>query len=176
MAFIRKIKAALVKIDIEDYVGESTYIFYDIVTGELRIHDGTPGGVPLVGGGGGGGTAWGTITGTLSNQTDLQTALDNATITTWGDVIGTLTDQTDLTTYIDNATEEEMFAAQIDFITDDLLYRGEAVPGAATNTATWRIRKITIDNSGEGDIVTVWADGNDNFDNIWDNRLGLSYS
>jgi len=46
MAFIRKIKASLVRQDVEDYIGEETYLFYDIETGCLRQYDGTPGGIP----------------------------------------------------------------------------------------------------------------------------------
>jgi len=46
MAFVRKVKAALVRIDIDSYVGESSYLFYDIQTGELRISNGTAGGTP----------------------------------------------------------------------------------------------------------------------------------
>ena len=46
MAFVRKIKAALVKQDVEDYVGEESYLFYSIETGCLRMYDGTPGGKP----------------------------------------------------------------------------------------------------------------------------------
>ena len=204
MAFIRKIKASLVRKDLEDYVGEETYIFHDIVSGELRITDGTPGGAPIFVPGGGSDVAaiWGNITGTLSDQTDLQTALDsaddtalwgsitgnivdqtdlqtaldNAEITVWGDIIGTLSDQTDLQAALDAKLEEEVFAQQIDFITDDLLYRGEAEPGTATSANLWRIRRITIDNAGEGDISTVWADGDNDFDNVWDDRLILAYS
>lgn len=45
---IRKIKASLVKQDINDYVGESTYIFYDVDTGDLRLWNGNPGGISLL--------------------------------------------------------------------------------------------------------------------------------
>jgi len=280
MAFIRKIKASLVRIDIEDYVGESTYIFYDIVSGELRIFDGTPGGTPIFIAGdsnlevqdeggplttsaallnfaGAGVTATvpgpaGEILVTIPGASDLEIEDEGGSLTTaaslinfagagvtatepvsgeilvtipggsalevedegnsisaavtlidfagsgvtvtepgpsgemlvtipsggtvWGDVTGTLSDQTDLQDALDAKLEEEVFAQQIDFINDDLLYRGEAEPGTALNANAWRIRKITIDNDGEGDIATVWADGNNDFDNIWDNRLGLSYS
>ena len=56
MAIIRKIKAGLVKVDINDFIGEEGTIFYDVETGELRLSDGvTPGGIPISGGGGGGG-------------------------------------------------------------------------------------------------------------------------
>lgn len=71
MAFIRKIKGSLVKLDVTDYIGEDSYMFYDIVTGSLRIHDGTPGGAIITGAGSGG--SWGGITGTITDQTDLVT-------------------------------------------------------------------------------------------------------
>lgn len=55
MAFFRKIKAGLVKDDIENFVGEEGNIFFNIETGELRLSDGvTPGGIGIGGGGGGG--------------------------------------------------------------------------------------------------------------------------
>ncbi len=62
MAFIRKIKGSLVRQDSSIYVGEDTYLFYDIDTGCIRRSDGvTPGGVPLdigcFGGAGGPGAA-----------------------------------------------------------------------------------------------------------------------
>ena len=284
MAFVRKIKASLVRIDVDDYVGEETYLFYDIVSGSLRIWDGTPGGTPLLGGGGGtpggvdgdiqinDGGAFGTIAGftidaatfnagnftfnidqtvgagengyalvynnatgeieltpvtataaggndeiqfssggVLSSNanftftTSLLTAgsflfdvnqavgagEDNFVLTynngtgeisleessvAWGNITGTITDQTDLTAYIDNATEEEMFAQQVDFVTKDLIFRAEAAPGTATSAALWRIRRLDIDNASKGDVATTWADGNDNFDNVWDDRAILTYS
>jgi len=47
MAAIRKIKGSLVNIDVDDYIGEYSYLFYDIISGSLRIFDGTPGGYPI---------------------------------------------------------------------------------------------------------------------------------
>jgi hypothetical protein len=50
VAFFRKIKAGLVKDDIESFVGEQGNIFFNVETGELRLSDGsTPGGVPIIG-------------------------------------------------------------------------------------------------------------------------------
>jgi len=47
MAFIRKIKASLVRQDSSEYVGEDSYLFYDIETNCIRVADGiTPGGLP----------------------------------------------------------------------------------------------------------------------------------
>ena len=55
-----------------------------------------------------------------------------------------------------------------------LQYVGWAEFGSDTNTSVWRIRRITFDSLG--DSAWEWADANDEFDNIWDNRTSLSYS
>ncbi len=71
-------------------------------------------------------------------------------------------------------------AAQLDDTggSPQVLYQGEAATGSATSAAVWRIKRLTIttDGGGNDDIATEWADGNANFDNIWDNRLALSYA
>ena len=55
MAFFRKVQAGLVKSDIEEFVGQSGNLFFDVETGEFRLSDGvTPGGISLGSGGGGG--------------------------------------------------------------------------------------------------------------------------
>lgn len=56
----------------------------------------------------------------------------------------------------------------------EITYRGDALPGSATSAASWRVQQMTMQS--DGDIAILFADGNDNFDNIWDNRLSLSYS
>jgi hypothetical protein len=213
---IRKIKASLVKADVDAYVGEYSYLFYDIDSGSLRIYDGTPGGLNLLGGGAGnpagsdteiqfnnsgifGADANFTFTTALltagsfafnidqtvgAGQDNYVLTYDNGTgeiglelpTVAWGDITGTITDQTDLVTYIADELEEEMFAEQVDFVTNDLIYRGEAAPGTATSAALWRIRRLDIDNASKGDVATTWADGNANFDNVWDNRASLTYS
>lgn len=53
------------------------------------------------------------------------------------------------------------------------IYFGYANPGTATSSASWKIKKMTIDGS---DFNVKFADGNSNFDNTWDNRASLSYS
>lgn len=50
-------------------------------------------------------------------------------------------------------------------------YIGHAVPATATSAASWRIKRLT-----NSDNTTIYADGNANFDNVWDNRASLSYS
>ncbi len=55
------------------------------------------------------------------------------------------------------------------------IYYGVAVAGSATNQAVWSIRRET--KTKENDIVIVeWADGNELFDNIWDERRNLAYA
>jgi hypothetical protein len=70
-----------------------------------------------------------------------------------------------------------MYNKEIDEITGGDLYVGEALPGTLTSEAKWRIQFVDFTKSGSlEDISITWADGNALFDNIWDNRLGLSYS
>lgn len=51
------------------------------------------------------------------------------------------------------------------------LYVGKAATGSSTASAVWQIQRIT-----QSDATILWADGNGNFDNVWDNHASLSYS
>ena len=53
------------------------------------------------------------------------------------------------------------------------VYIGEADPGITTAQALWRIKRTVF--TGD-DSETLFAGGNENFDNVWDNRAGFSYS
>ncbi len=53
----------------------------------------------------------------------------------------------------------------------DIDYVGEAAIGTATSAASWRIKKVDT-TSG---IAITWA-GTGIFDQVWDNRVSLSYS
>lgn len=62
---------------------------------------------------------------------------------------------------------------QIDAATAGTVYIGKAAIGTATSAAQWQVQKILT----SGGVTTItWADGNQKFDNIWDNRASLSYS
>lgn len=55
------------------------------------------------------------------------------------------------------------------------IYYGFAVAGSATNQPVWSIRRES--RTKENDILIVeWADGNELFDNIWEQRLDLAYA
>lgn len=50
-------------------------------------------------------------------------------------------------------------------------YHGFAAPGIATATAAWRVMRVTIASQ-----AIDWAEGNDKFLHVWDNRASLNYS
>ncbi len=51
-------------------------------------------------------------------------------------------------------------------------YVGFAVVGSLGSDNVWQVKKI---NETTGVVIT-WADGNSEFDNVWDNYLSLTYS
>ena len=55
-------------------------------------------------------------------------------------------------------------------------YIGRAVPGSLTSAAVWSISKSVIETGLDNDTSQTWADGDADADNIWDDRLTLSYS
>lgn len=63
-----------------------------------------------------------------------------------------------------------------DNVSSTVSYSGWAEIGNANNTnlAVWRIRRATAD--GNGDWIWAWAGGTDEFTNIWDDRLSLTYT
>mgnify|MGYP006935473121 CR=1 FL=1 len=68
------------------------------------------------------------------------------------------------------------YATRIDQAVDGLTYyTGFADVGSSTSSAVWRVKKTVLSDTSD-DVVITWADGNANFDNIWDNRLSLTYS
>lgn len=66
------------------------------------------------------------------------------------------------------------YAQVIDVVSDYLIYKGWAAVGSLTSSPLWRIQKIVI--GFDDDVTKTWADGDAEFDNIWDNRLSLTYS
>lgn len=72
-----------------------------------------------------------------------------------------------------HSSKNEEFAVQIDQANATTTYVGEAQIGSATSSAVWKIKKIVCADS---DLTITYADGNKNYDNIWDNRASLNYS
>jgi hypothetical protein len=51
-------------------------------------------------------------------------------------------------------------------------YIGEAAPASSTSSPVWRIRKLDT-TSG---VNLLYADGDTQFNNVWDNRASLTYT
>lgn len=61
----------------------------------------------------------------------------------------------------------------IDESNPNIIYKGFASPAANPQEAVWAIQRI----SNTGDVCSYqWADGNKDFDNIWNNRTELLYA
>jgi len=73
-----------------------------------------------------------------------------------------------------SAEEQMVYAKRVDFLSETLLYKGEAETGASESSPLWRVRKIVI--GPDGDVTQTWANGNSNFTNRWTDRLTLTYS
>jgi hypothetical protein len=74
--------------------------------------------------------------------------------------------------WVRNAGTYAAFSIQIDVASSTVTYIGKAVPGTATSSSTWQIKKI---DSTSGTSI-LFASGNSNFDKVYDNRASLSYS
>lgn len=81
------------------------------------------------------------------------------------------------TTAMDNADDLQIhYVAPDDNVIIDesggtYTYFGFASPASATSAARWKIKRLT-----QATNVFQLADGNDQYDNVWDNRASLSYS
>jgi len=49
-------------------------------------------------------------------------------------------------------------------------YIGNAAPGSSTASAVWQIKRMT-----NADTTILFADGDSNFDNSWDDKASLIY-
>ena len=58
---------------------------------------------------------------------------------------------------------------------DTFKYVGESLPGSATSARLWRIKRIDQTDTG-GDVNILWANGVATLDQIWDDRLTLTYT
>jgi len=70
--------------------------------------------------------------------------------------------------------DEVTYSKRID-MNSDYIYTGEAAIGSPEAGASWRISRTYLAPT-DGDVIVLWADGNANFDNVWNNHLSLSYT
>jgi hypothetical protein len=65
------------------------------------------------------------------------------------------------------------YTTRVDEASTTITYIGKAVVGTSEASAFWQIQRVSV----SGSVSTfTYADGNENFDNIWNNRASLSYS
>jgi len=66
-----------------------------------------------------------------------------------------------------------IYSIRVDDATSTVTYIGEAPLNASESSSVWRIKRLeTI-----GNILSItYADGNQNFDNVWTNRAALTYT
>lgn len=57
-------------------------------------------------------------------------------------------------------------------VSGSITYVGVAVVGSLTSDNVWQVKKLD-ETSG---LIITYADGNSQFDNIWDNYASLTYS
>lgn len=67
---------------------------------------------------------------------------------------------------------DRLLTLLLDEVSATISYIGEAQPASSTSAAVWRIRKLDT-TSG---VNLLYADGNTRFDNIWDDRVSLTYT
>jgi hypothetical protein len=71
--------------------------------------------------------------------------------------------------------EEEMtYSKRVDWVSDSVLYKGEAAVGSGESAAVWRIRKIVL--GADDDVTETWAEGVATFTHAWTDRLTKVYS
>jgi YD repeat-containing protein len=57
----------------------------------------------------------------------------------------------------------------------NITYIGESNTGTSKSAPTWRIKQLSYDTSGN--ITEIrWANGDQQFNKIWENRTGYTYS
>lgn len=106
-------------------------------------------------GGGGSGTSFKTSTG---NLTYVETELDGSIPVT----------------VVSGGSATPNYATKIDTTsTTDNIYIGKAAIGSSGASAVWQIKKLDISTIA---LDKTWADGDDSFNNVWNNRASLTYS
>lgn len=60
-----------------------------------------------------------------------------------------------------------------DSVTSGIFYVGKAAIGSSGASAVWQIKKL---NTTSIDLDKTWCDGDDSFNNVWNNRESLTYS
>lgn len=64
------------------------------------------------------------------------------------------------------------YTTRVDDASPTVTYVGEASVGSSESSAVWRIKRLTT----SGTVLSIqWANGNRQFENIWNDRSTLNY-
>lgn len=66
---------------------------------------------------------------------------------------------------------ESSYVTRVDEASATITYIGEADPGTATSAASWRVKRV---DTSSGTVI-LYAGSVTSFNQIWDNRAGLTY-
>ena len=66
-----------------------------------------------------------------------------------------------------------VYKTMLDEASASITYVGKAAAGSLLSASVWQILKLEQVGTV---LVSTHADGNTNFDNVWDNRASLTYS
>lgn len=69
-----------------------------------------------------------------------------------------------------NSDEETI--TLVDTTDSTLIYIGSALPGTLSSDAAWRIQRVDLTTS---EIKILFADSDQEYDNVWDQRVSLVY-
>jgi len=115
----------------------------------------------------------GTISVKQSGTWDINNIIGTISLPTGAATEATITsiDSKTIKADTDNVVNKA-FAIQLDDTsTPNVTYIGKAIPGSLTSAAVWQVSKI--DESSN--LAITFADGDSDFDNIWDDRTSLTY-
>jgi hypothetical protein len=108
----------------------------------------------------------------MSHKGNIQPQLDLEEHTHISGVAGKKVFIIDSKGNVSDLDQDLLLNVQTDSGDANVQYIGKADIGSATSEAVWQIKKV---NSTTGSVIT-FADGNNNYDNVFDNRESLSYS
>jgi hypothetical protein len=78
----------------------------------------------------------------------------------------------DVLTALNTDTEDKRLTVRLDEVSDTLFYVGKALIGKTNSDANWLIiRYTTVGNV----LMSEYANGSEEFDQVWNNRATLTY-
>lgn len=116
---------------------------------------------------------------TITNVTDNIIIYNFALDTAGGSVATNVLTLTYDTTAMADADNLQIYydmgslVKRVDEASATVTYVGQAQDGSSIGDPVWQIQRIT---SSGGATEIEWADGNNDFDNVWDDRAALTYS